>query len=147
MGEPQLLLTLGPMLPLPVLSDLLGGIRQAMLRAGVTEPALSSGLEVYAQLPEPDTRVEYHEIGLAPSDVHDDMVGWVCSCGETAASSYGDVGGATFFATGHIPPGAAWAVVPARELWAAEKVEDHPVAAGLPELLGQLPGDLPQSGR
>jgi len=118
-GEPRLLLTLGPELPITLVSDLIDAIGQAMIRSGCSMPTMDSMLRVYAVLPRPGTRVEYHAVRLAPSDVHDDMVTWSCTCGEAATSSYGDVGGATFFAVSHVPPGAAWSVTPDSTMWAA----------------------------
>jgi len=129
-ADPRLLLTLGPELPITLVSDLLGGIRQAMVRYGCSMPTMDSMLRVRAVLPAPGTRVEYHEVLLAPSDVHEDMVTWSCSCGQPASSSYGDVGWATFSAVAHVPRGEAWAVVPDTTLWAAGADQGCPGVGG-----------------
>lgn len=119
MADPRLLLTLAPMLPITVVADLHCGIRQAMVRAGCSSPTMDSMLRVYAVLPAPGARVEYHEVTLAPSDMHEDMVTWSCSCGEESSWSHGDVGGATSSAVRHVRPGEAWTVAPDRRMWAA----------------------------
>lgn len=64
-----------------------------------------------------------HLIELVPSSWHPGMLAWCCSCQAPTDRSYGDVGGATFAATRHVPAGQPWTVQPAATLLEQQKAQ------------------------
>ncbi|GLY08290.1 hypothetical protein [Actinoplanes sp. NBRC 101535] len=109
-----LIATLGPMLPLPLVTAIMRVIADAAEATGCRKTGIGDGLEIKAILPAPGTRTELHAITIGPSGWHPQMYAWTCSCLTEATSSYGDPGGAFTDALAHIPDGDTWTAHPTK---------------------------------
>lgn len=116
---------LGPLLPLPVATELMRGVAEAASEAGCTDVAMGPNLAIVGKLPHPGHRPpETHRIKVKSSEHHSGFLAWECSCFEEANHSYTEVSYAIGAALDHIPGGERWIVRPADELIIVTPVDE-----------------------